>query len=122
MAGRVKDRKRKPLRVAAVALASCALTWFGVNQGRSYVAYRHLQNLDWLRAAAPDEQRVAAHQALGLWLADPHDAFLVILQIGDQSSVPYLRAALERAPRTDIVSCTWTHGREALARLTQART
>ena len=43
-------------------------------------------------------------------------------QRGDQSSVPYLRAALERAPRTDIVPCTWIHGRDALARLTRART
>ena len=103
--------------VTAVALA-CAV----VDQAASYVAYRRLGDLRWTNTATAAELRLTAHRALGLWLGDPHDAFLVLRTHGDHSSVPYLRAALAREPSGDALACTWIHGEEALARLSPPKT
>ena len=103
--------------VTIAAFVSSALGWLAIDQGRSYAAYRRLQDVDWMRTAARADQRLAAHRALGLWFSDPHDAFSVLLAMGDRSSIPILRKALEREPKTDTVACTWTHARQALSRL-----
>src|SRR5262245_27801264 len=110
------NSKRRSL-VAAAALAGVALVWVGVGQGRGYLAHRRLEDLNWMRTAGSGDLRETAHRALGLWLADPHDAFVVLLENGDRSSIPYLRAALARGPKADVVACTWEHGRQALSRL-----
>lgn len=86
-----------------------------------FIASRKINDMDWHRTAPPKEQRETAHEALGLWFGDPHDAFIVLLLHGDQSSIPYLQKALVFAPEPPgLEMCTWRHGRDALARLTSA--
>jgi hypothetical protein len=101
--------------VALVGLAILALL-----QARPFLAYRRLDDLEWRRAASPQQLRQTAHSALGLWVGDPHDAFLLLQQYGDRSSIPHLRRALARVPRFSdgSVPCTWIHGRDALTRIT----
>ena len=73
---------RFPLRVPAVLVACGALVWIVGAQGPAYVAHRRLEDIDWRRSASRTERRDTAHRALALWLGDPHDAFLVLLEDG----------------------------------------
>jgi hypothetical protein len=93
------------------ALAAC--------QVEPYRASRRLDDLAWLQRASPSELRDTAHEALGFWLGDPHDAFAVLETCGDRSSIPFLRGALARhlAVRSGAEECTWVHGRAALDRV-----
>ena len=110
------SRKTWPL----VGLVGCAaIAWVVWNQWPSYSAHRRLESIDWMRGAKPDDLRRTAHDALGSWHADPHDAFLVLMTHGDQTSVPFLRSALARQPEGNAAACTWSHGRDALSRATR---
>jgi hypothetical protein len=98
-------------------LACAAIAWVGWKQLPAYQAFRRLDDLAWTKAANADELRRTAHLALGSWFADPHDAFLVLEQYGDRSSVPFLRAALAHRPAGETIACTWVHGQDALDRI-----
>lgn len=74
---------------------------------------------------APDwEKRRVAHITLSdkynpFW----HDAFIILTDYGDESSVPILIDALsspvlKEAIEKDFMSCTWAHCLEALKKLT----
>jgi len=108
------------MRIAAVgvALVLALLLGLGVWQSGPFLAYRRLQDLAWLRTASPTELRATAHEALAFRLGDPHDAFGVLTQYGDRSSIAVLRAALTREPwRNDgSMDCTWQHAHHALER------
>ncbi|HVJ20836.1 MAG TPA: hypothetical protein VM686_35745 [Polyangiaceae bacterium] len=110
-------RKRVVIAVLLVVLFGAG-TLSALQYG-SFAAYRRLQDLEWHMRATPDEKRETAHQALAFVLGDPHDAFGILLEHGDASSIPYLRAALERQPDDGSggVECTWEHGMLALERL-----
>jgi hypothetical protein len=110
-------RTRSKVAVVVATLVCAALGWIGSKQLPAYRAYRRLEDLGWMKAASPDELRQTAQLALGSWLADPHDAFLVLKRHGDKSSVPFLRAALTRRPAGNVAACTWSHGQEALDRI-----
>jgi hypothetical protein len=114
MVGEMKSRRKTLGWVGA--LLACVAVAVAVYQLPSYLAFRRLQNGEWMVTATSDELRVTAHRALGLWLANPHDAFIILGAYGDESSIPYLRAALAKQPSGDD-ECTWSHGREALARV-----
>jgi ABC-type dipeptide/oligopeptide/nickel transport system permease subunit len=88
-------------------------------QIRPFIAYRKFSDLQWLQTATAEEQRETAHQALGFWFGDPHDVFVTLNYVGDESSIPYLEKAMFFAPgpNEEFVMCTWQHGRDALARL-----
>ena len=101
-----------------VAMLVCAtLVWGGWREVPAYLAHRRFDDLQWMKAANPDELRRTAHLALGWWLGDPHDAFIILGRYGDNSSVPFLRTALARRPSSNAVACTWHHGQEALDRI-----
>lgn len=88
-------------------------------QLRPLLAYYRLDDENWRRTAAPYQLREAAHSALGLWVADPHDAVVVLSVYGDSSSIPYLRRALANTPTLPDggVLCTWQHAQDALDRI-----
>jgi hypothetical protein len=100
-------------------LALSALLSVAAHEVPIYLATRKLEYSPWGPTPTASERRAAAHRVLDSWFVGPHDAFLVLLHDGDRSSIPFLKAALAREPagRDGVVSCTWTHGREALARL-----
>lgn len=81
--------------------------------------HARLKNPAWIRTASSQELRDAAHRVLAFPLGDHHDAFAVLEEHGDLSSVPYLRAALARRPTDESrgIECTWSHGARALDRL-----
>jgi hypothetical protein len=115
-------RKRQKIAVTVIA-TFVGLAVFASLQVGPFLAYRKIHDVDWLLTASHQEQRETAHQALGFWLGDPHDAFISLGYYGDQSSIPYLQKALRFAPSADseLVVCTWKHGRDALARLTSEK-
>jgi hypothetical protein len=94
-----------------------ALGWIAWDQLDAYGAYRRLDELAMTETARPEDLRLTAHQALGFWLGDPHDAFLTLDRYGDASSVPFLRKALAQRPTGDAVACTSWHGQKALDRI-----
>src|SRR5262245_31762950 len=110
-------RTRSKVAVVVAALLCAALGGIGSKQLPAYQAYLRLGDLAWMKTASPDELRRTAHQSLGSWFADPHDAFLILKRHGDKSSIPFLRSALARRPAGDVVACTWWHGKEALDRI-----
>lgn len=98
----------------AALVGACAL------QAGPYLAHRKVMNLEWLETASPREQRETAELALGRWFGDPHDEFCILLQHGDASSIPYLKAAIAHRPASetgDAMTCTWWHAFDALERL-----
>ena len=101
-------RRAGPERARRHCLSRSAPLW----------ASRQLTDVAWMSAATAAERR-AATRVLGSWVTGAHDAVLLLSQVGDQSSIPHLRAFLARQPNGegDTVSCTWTHAREALDRL-----
>ena len=112
--------KRVPRSIVVIATVVGIVTTVALLQLRPYLAYRRIVwDVKWNETASPDEQRRTAHQALGLWLVDPHDIFITLDRYGDESSIPYLRNALSHAPKPDDegMPCTWVHGQEALARI-----
>ena len=115
MRGRTVPRKRW----IAAALGLGGLAVVACHEAPPWLATRRLADVAWMRSATAAERRMAAHLVLGSWMADAHDAVLVLSQAGDQSSIPYLRAYLARHPDgdDDVVSCSWTHARKALDRL-----
>jgi hypothetical protein len=103
------------------ALTLLALSVAAVSQWAPYAAYGRLNDLEWSTTASPQALRENAHRALAFWFGDPHDAFLILGQYGDASSIPYLKAALARQPKGESgMECTWAHGRDALERLARA--
>jgi hypothetical protein len=110
-------RPRSRVRAIVAMLAVAAVAWIAWKQLPPYRAIRRLDDLAWTKGANADELRRTAHLALDSWFADPHDAFLVLEQYGDRSSVPFLRAALARRPANGAVGCTWVHGQDALDRI-----
>jgi hypothetical protein len=109
---------RKRRIVAALGLSGLAIVAF--HEAPPWWSSRQLADVAWMSAATTTaERRAAAHRALGSWVTDAHDAVLLLSQVGDKSSIPHLRAFLARHPNGegDVVSCTWTHAREALDRL-----
>ena len=115
-------RKRQTIAISVIA-AFVGLVVLVSLQVRPFLAYRKFHDVDWILTASHQEQRETAHQALGFWLGDPHDVFITLGYCGDQSSIPYLQKALRFAPSPDseVVVCTWKHGRDALARLTSEK-
>ena len=67
--------------------------------------------------AAPEESRELSHQVLRLPFGS-HDAFLLLGKTGDETSVPRLIWALAWAPGPEVRACTWSHGFDALAAIT----
>lgn len=107
----------KAFKVGVVAALAMAFGFAALQCGPAR-AQQRLGNAEWLRRASPTEQRATAHQALTFLLGDPHDALAVLERHGDESSIPYLEAALARQPAEQVASveCTWAHGRHALER------
>lgn len=112
-------QRRRLLFIASFALL--ALLVAALSQVAHYRAYRRLGDLEWAESASPQRLRETAEQALGFWFGDPHDAFVMLDQYGDASSIPYLETALEREPSNeDGIECTWSHAHAALDRLRRA--
>lgn len=77
------------------------------------VAYRDVE-------LSAEEQRARCHKEL-LLPGGHHDAFAQLIEVGDETSVPYLIGALRWAPAPKAgggVECTWSHCEAALRRIT----
>lgn len=109
---------RRLLRIL-LAITGVLMLALAVTQVGPLLAYQHLRDPDWYVNTSPAAQRETAHRALAFRLGDPHDAFAILLDHGDASSIPHLRAALRRQPSSagGIIECTWAHGQLALERL-----
>ncbi|MCK5306734.1 MAG: PQQ-like beta-propeller repeat protein [Candidatus Omnitrophica bacterium] len=86
-----------------------------------YDTHRKFMDINWLHSANPNEQRITAHRTIQSPLGNLHDAFITLMRVGDETSVPYLIGALKWGPNSnkgDSVVCTWAHCREALYKIT----
>ena len=65
--------------------------------------------------------RTVSHKVIGSWIGNHHDAFLVLEQVGNHESIPYLIRALKMQQNADsdgVVICTAEHCVDCLQRLT----
>jgi len=65
--------------------------------------------------------RKVSHKVLSSWIGNHHDAFLVLEQVGNHESIPYLIRALKMQQTADsdsVVICTTDHCVDCLQRLT----
>jgi hypothetical protein len=114
-------RRRTILIIAAVGLALlvAGALWF---YQAVWVPNRKLLDINWIEAASHQERLDVAHQVLSFPVGDHHDAFLVIGDWGDASSIPYLLRGLRWQRRTDAenpgMACTKSHCLDALKRIT----
>lgn len=107
------------LVLAVMAGLAYGAWWWEV--ARPYWRLQAMVETPAAQAASPAEFRAAAHAALRFPGFDPHDAYLVLLDYGDPSSVPVLIRSLRWQPHTaphGILICTKAHCLEALRKLT----
>ena len=113
--------RRSPLRsgriVGLLIVTVCCTGLIGAAYVVCWQPWRALRSLEFLGAASPAEMRSVCHRSL-LWLPDPHDSFVGLVRVGDESSVPYILWALRSMPATGFRSCTWVHGIQALETIT----
>ncbi len=65
--------------------------------------------------------RKVSHKVIGRWFGNHHDAFLVLEQVGNHESIPYLIRALKMQQTADsdgVVVCTTEHCVDCLHALT----
>lgn len=67
-----------------------------------------------------DERREAIHRLIA-WNPS-HGGFLLLEEVGDDSSIPLLIRNIRRIPEAEakagVVECTWSHCRDALVAIT----
>lgn len=81
-----------------------------------YWPNRELRNTETLEKN-PERARNICHRVLSHRIGNSHDAFLVLIHVGNEESVPYLISALRWKPKVkngDLVECTWGHCVQAL--------
>jgi hypothetical protein len=98
--------------VLIVGLALFRFTWLDPNS--------HFGDMEWLQAASEEEIRTTSHMILWWPWGNHHDACLLLIDAGDESSIPYLEKALARYDYLpdDIVVCTYKHCQDALKKIT----
>jgi len=74
-----------------------------------------------LKLLSPAEQRKVLHRILR-WPGVHHDAYIALIEVGEETSVPFLIKSLQWQPRTPdgLMVCTKGHCLEALKRITGA--
>jgi hypothetical protein len=111
--------KRTRVRIISFGVVFLGTAILCCLQLRPLLAHLRLDDENWCMTATPEQLRDAAHSALSIWFADPHQAVIVLSVYGDKSSIPYLRKALANAPELPGggVVCTWQHAQDTLDRL-----
>ena len=109
---------------ARLLVTSCTLgVLVGAGAAIKYFYYdlphQRLASLDWLESASKDEVREMSHRVLMWPGASHHDACLFLKEVGDESSISILRAAVPHADDSDeaigrLASCTLSHCQDAL--------
>lgn len=123
MSGRNKRRLLSRLLISACVLVAVASTTAGAIYHFYYeLPHQRLASLDWLESASKDEVREMSHRVLMWPGASHHDACLFLKEVGDESSIPILRAAVPHADDSDeaigrLASCTLSHCQDALGTL-----
>ena len=111
----MKNRTKKILLILIFgALSLGGLFYFLV-----WLPNTKLGDLDFLENATSEEQREVAHKVLRFPLGNHHDAYQILVEIGNESSIPYLLNRLKDYDHdNDIRECTETHCLEALREIT----
>ncbi|MBN2581641.1 MAG: hypothetical protein JXL80_01135 [Planctomycetes bacterium] len=80
---------------------------------------RLMQSEEFHYDADDAEMRQLCHLIM-LWHPNPHDQFINLWHVGDESSIPYILWALRGMPqrRDGGMECTWWHGFDALRHIT----
>jgi len=114
-------RRKGVMAGLAVAVGFLLLggVWFYY---RVVVPNRNLMDLQWYDTVGEEEQLRVAHQVLEFPWGNHHDAFLVVLRMGDARSIPCLLKGLRWQEQTDEnkpgMRCTKSHCLDALKRIT----
>jgi len=96
----------------ALPLLAAGLVW-----STWLVPNRRLGDPEWLAAASAVELRETAHQVLFWPVGNHHDACLYLQRVGDASSAPAIRRALQWTDDSGperIASCTHQHCLDAI--------
>jgi hypothetical protein len=104
--------------VTCLILAAGVIGYFQV-----WIPNQKLRDLKWFESADKTEKRCVAHQVLQFPWGNDHDAFLILAETGNPSSIPILIAALRWQEHTDnsgAMECTKGHCLQALQRLTRS--
>ena len=115
----VPSRSRTALAVCllAASVVACLIAGGTVIVREWWMPNRRIQDVYYLSHADAAQLRSTAHQVLRLPAGHDHDACLMLVGVGDRTSIPYLRKAIQRNQRDDgVVVCTESHCRDALRR------
>jgi len=79
---------------------------------------RFLMKFESLESMSPAEQRKVLHRILR-WPGMHHDAYIALIEVGDETSVPFLIRSLQWQPRSTggLMICTKAHCLEALRKI-----
>ncbi len=116
----MKRTRRWFLSVLVVALSACAVLAILLYH-QWWVPNQRLKDLQWMDTASKDDLKEVAQRVLTCPVGVHHDAFLVLFEVGDAESIPYLLAGLRWQPYTGkggVMPCTKAHCLEALRRIT----
>lgn len=105
--------------LAAGAFACAALSLFLYYQW--WLPNQRLKDGEWWESASKRELKETAQKVLTCPVGGHHDAFLLLSEVGDAESIPYLLWGLRWLPDTPKgggMPCTKAHCLEALRRIT----
>ena len=114
----------RPPKVLLFALPAGAVVCAALSVFLYYqwlVPNQKLYDLQWMNTASKEELKKVAHKVLTCPIGRHHDAFVLLLGVGDAESIPYLLTGLRWQPYTrkhDWMVCTKSHCLEALRRIT----
>lgn len=81
---------------------------------------KKINDLEWREKASIEEIRELSHKILSFPVGNHHDAFILLLGVGNKDSIPYLISALkwqEDTEKEGLMSCTKSCCLEALKKL-----
>jgi hypothetical protein len=117
--------KRKTIisvfKIIILILAIISVPYYLYEYATYKYACHRIEDVAWWNAAAPDERRCVCHIILQYSQAGHHDAYVALIQYGNNDSIPILIHALKCEGDTkkgELMDCQKGHCLEALVKIT----
>ncbi|MBW2194698.1 MAG: hypothetical protein JRF37_03755 [Deltaproteobacteria bacterium] len=112
-------RKKIIIVLSAFMIAIVIIVTFSIDM---LIMRNALQDKDWWEKSSPYEKRQLAHRVLKRPISFHHDAFIILIEHGNEESIPYLLNGLKWYDffnrDDDFMECTKIHCLDALRKIT----